>query len=342
VSLLGKWLPSSNTSSAETRKLAGKFMAAFGLRFRAYRKLLVSLRAKIAIVEAQMSAKQFSKINYEAVPSRASMIYRKSFSKQDATRYQNYLESVKKGESKINSGTLYPYDIVRSCLGEYNETLELQWNNLPNYCKESSKTLCVVDVSGSMSMARVGNVRPIDVSLSLGLYTAERCEGPFKNCMITFSHQPELVKIVGNNLHEKLKFMLRTTWNMNTDLLAVFKLILNTAVANRLNQSDLPDNIMIISDMQFDSACGSSNLTTFQIIDNMFRNAGYIRPGIVFWNVNAAGSKNSPVTIDDNGVCLVSGCSPSILTTVLGNELNNPVEIMLKTINVQRYDAISV
>jgi hypothetical protein len=337
-SLLAKWMPSENTSSENTQKLAMQWISAFGISPRQYRKMLSSIRRKLNMPESLMSAGKFGDIDYSHVPSRAAMLYRKAFSKRDAERYVAYLEAVKTGKTTIKAATLYPYEIVEKYLSSVrhvDDTLEAQWNALPNYCKdgENKNALCIVDTSGSMSG------RPMAVAISLGLYIAERNTGQFHNYFINFSHTPHLIQVKGNNVYERVHNMASTDWGGNTNFQASIDLILNTAVKNNVPQSDMPKMLYVISDMQFDMACPGVNKTNFEAMKQKFIRAGYEMPTVVFWNVNSFNNE-TPVTQDEKGVFLVSGCSPSIFKACINAEATNPMELMLEVLNSDRYAAV--
>ena len=330
-SLLGKWLKSENTSSKESRELARKTRKYLGLSSKDYRKMLTVLRAKIKIVESQMSRKQWDKINYEAVPSKASMIYKKAFKKHDEKRYEKYLESVEKGEKKINTKTLFPYEIVRQARKENDKTLDLLWKNLPDYTKENEKALVVADVSGSMYGL------PMDISVSLAMYFAERNKGIFQNKFITFSEKPELQEIEGTTLNQKIRNLEDAHWDMNTNVQAVFDLILDTAIENKIKKEDMPGTIYIISDMEFDEATDENDKTNFEIIKQKYEEAKYNMPVLVFWSVDSR-QNNVPVTQNEKGVILVSGSSASVFKMAM--EKTTPHEFMLSVLNSERYKNI--
>jgi hypothetical protein len=345
ISLLGKWLPSGNTSSKATRAQAVRLTQLLGFSARQYRKTLVSLRACANIVERAMCSKDWTGIDYEKVPSRASMIYRGAFSKHDPVGYSTWKGKAFRGEAKVNAGTLYPYDIVSKVLhGESNETLELLWRNLPNLFTGSiHKGLVVCDVSGSMSTpALVGSkVVPMHVAISLAMYFAERCEGPFKDHFITFSKNPQLQKLEGATLYDRVMNLSRAQWDMNTDVQKVFELILSRAVANKLKQEDLPEAIYIVSDLQFDY-CGH-NETSLEAIKAKFTRAGYKAPLLVFWQVRPSGDKVA--LKNEKGVVMVSGFSQNALASILKLEQPaevTPYELMLATVNGERYESITV
>lgn len=360
-SLLAKWLPSTNTSSKETRRLARKICEGLGYDEKTYRKILSNLRSKIKIVEKDMCANLWGSINYERVPSRASMIYRKAFKKHDEERYEQYLEDVANGKKDIKSSTLYPYDIVRNIMkgrlgarsvrngdfifSEPDKTLNLQWDNLPNYV-EPFNGLVIYDTSASMGSSgfyggKNNQVTPISVALSLAIYIAERNTGVWKNCAIPFSSDARLSRFKGSNIYEKLLNLDMTPWYGSTNLQSAFDLILETALDNKVSVEDMPKTLIVVSDMQFDKACRSNKRSNFEQIKKKYKKSGYEMPNIIFWNVNAYG-KDSPVEFDENGTALVSGASPAILKSVLSAEFLTPEKIMLDTVHSERYSAVTV
>lgn len=337
--LCAKWAPSEQASSANTKRLAKKLREYMKMTPKQYRKMLSSLRAKINVVERLMCANQWSDIEFGSVTSRASMLYKDAFKKHQEARYTSYLAAVEKGTEKINSSTLYPYELSAKALYSDDKTIELQWRALPDYLAENPHNgLVVADVSGSMMSSLNGQPpRPLDVSLSLALYFAERNKGAFQNYFLTFSSASSLVKVTGNTLHKKLTNISQSQWGMSTDLQSAFSSILKHAVDNNVPESDMPSVLYIVSDMEFNSCCqGATNMEAARA---KYKNAGYKLPRIVFWNVNAV-NKQSPVKFDEKGTCLVSGCSPAILKSVLSAKIVTPYEVMMETINSPRYKNI--
>ena len=331
-SLLAKWLPTINASSLNTKAKAKWMAEKLGFTSIAYRKLVRDARKKLAVVEEKMSAKKWEDINYSAVPSQASRIYKNAFKRHDEERYGKFIEKATKGEVKINASTLYPYQIYNSVNGNYSETLEALWNQLPDYT-QGKNALVVADVSGSMC----GD--PMSVSVSLALYFAERNKGQFKDYFITFSGNPTLQKVVGKNLRDKMRSLERAEWEMNTNIQKVFELILNTGLQNSVPQEEMPETIYIISDMEFDSATRYEKKTNYDAIREKYLASGYKLPNIVFWNVDARGG-NLPVQQNENGVAMVSGFSPVIFKMAVENK--TPEQVMLDTINSERYNKIKL
>jgi hypothetical protein len=298
-----------------------------------YRKTLRKIRKQIKVVEELMSAQKWQEINYSAVPSQASRIYKDAFKKHDEDRYDAFIEKAEKGEVKINTKTLYPYQIYESVKNNYSKTLEALWKQLPDYT-QGKNALVIADTSGSM----MGD--PMSVSVSLALYFAERNKGQFQNYFISFSEQPKLHKIQGQTLLDKMN-SIELGDVANTDLQKVFDLILNTALKNNTPVEEMPETIYIISDMEFDNACGyPGRNTNFEVIKEKYANSGYKKPNIVFWNVDARSGKNLPVMIGERDVALVSGLSPVIFKMAVENK--TPEQVMEDTINSERYARIKL
>lgn len=353
VSLLAKWMPSLQTSSDETRRRAEFLRNALGWTPKQYRTNLVALRRHIHVVEQKMSANRWDKINYEHVPSRASMNYRSAFLRHDEDRYSDYLNNVKSGKAKIHAGVLFPHDIVhayRFAGKSMDTTLEEQWKALPNTVPDNSSTLVVVDGSGSM-MSTVGdtNISGLDISYALGIYFAEKLKGPYYNSFITFSSRPQFVHFAdGLTLSAKLQIMRNYDDCSNTNIEKTFDLILDTAVKNHLSQEDLPANVLIVSDMEFDSLTHETfwsesptvDQALFDAIAGRFEAQGYKLPRLVFWNV-CSRTGTIPLSENDLGVALVSGFSPMIADMVMSSELD-PYQCLLDKLNSDRYKQVEM
>lgn len=349
-SLLAKWLKSENTSSPNSRMLARRTRQHLNMSPRQYRKMLTELRRRINLVETTISKGNWREVDYERVPSKAGLQYRKAFYRHDEERYKAYIEAASKGEAKINTGTLYPYEIVEkitSRMGWYGDvsissqevaTLDTMWKNLPNYFGDNEvRGLVVADVSGSMTG------RPMDVSVSLAIYTAERNNGPFAGKYITFSQKPTLISVnKDDNIAKKVHKVMRTGVGYNTNIEAVFDLILATAVQNELNQAELPTHLYMVSDMEFDSAnSGRRDQRLFETISQKYTAAGYTMPFLVFWNVDSRNDQ-TPMSMDQRGFQLVSGCSPSIFTSLLSARTVSAYDLMLEVLNSERYERVRV
>lgn len=345
--LCAKWMPRPNVSNAEDKKYANTIRKFLGLTPKEYRKLLVE---NSNTVEQLMCAKEWSKIDYSKLPSKAMSDLMKAFSKNDLERFQSYLTSVEKGEAKINAGAVYPYDVVKNLKQGNTKGANVQWDALPNYMETSEeRILPVVDVSGSMETPAGQNatVTCMDVAISLGLYISERNVGPFKDAFITFSESPKL-QVLGGTLSERYNQLARADWGMSTNLESVFKVILSKAIASKVAEQEMPTMVLILSDMEFNSATNSYrstsawNPTAQEMIRKMYEEAGYKMPSIVYWNIQSRGDNNKPVQFDTNGTALVSGFSPALLTNLLGGKDMTPFSMMMSVIDSERYSVITV
>ena len=345
--LCAKWAPSEQASSKATKRLAYKLMKHMRMKPKAYRGMLSVLRAQVDIVERRMCTGDWKHINYEAVPSRASSIYRDAFKKHDPDGYVKFIGQVEKGEKKINASVLYPYDIVRNYVGyhpEVDRTLEAQWKALPDYFKDNPTNMLVIaDTSGSMDSSgyyggATNNVRPIDIAVSLSIYAAERNHGAFQNHFMVFSIVPAMLTLRGATLKDKVQETLAGRPCGNTNLQAAFDLILDKAVKHKVPEKDMPSTLVIISDMQFDQACSDNRSTNLEVIRAKYEASGYKLPCVVFWNVNSY--QDVPAKFNDKGIKLVSGCSAVAFKSVVSQKTVTPWEHMLETVNVKRYEPI--
>lgn len=367
ISLLSKWLPSPNASSKETKRQAKEICKYLGMNERNYRKLLSGMRAYLNIVETKMASNQWESIKYEAVPSRANLIYNKAFLRHDEARRRDYLAKLAKGETKINAATLFPHDIVHkyrsAAYTRYvfqeppvDPALEALWKSLPDTVtgKDGASTIVVADGSGSMTMS-IGKTEltALEVANALAIYFAEKLSGEFRDRYITFSAMPKLVDFsTAKTLRDKLIIAKAHNEVANTNLEAVFDLILDTAVRGQMLQEDIPANILIISDMEFDEGTTmryrrsgvwgfdevKPSKRLFDQIRARYEAAGYKLPRLVFWNVNSR-TGTIPVRENDLGVALVSGFSPNVARMVMSGKLD-PYECLLETLNGERYRAV--
>ena len=349
ISLLAKWLPSVNTSSAETVKKANFLCKALGMHPSQYRKTLSKLRAYSNVIEVKLCSNKWNEINYEAVPSKANLKYKNSFLKHDEARRREFLGKLDKGEVKINSGVNFPHDIVhsyRSCRAR-DAALEGLWKNLTNI--EMTKPLIVVrDGSGSMGCCIPNSsARADDVATALAIYCAERNVSGYKDQFITFSERPKYVKLSDAlSLRDKIAICHLEDEVANTNIEAVFDLLLQTAVNSHAKQNEIPD-ILIISDMEFD-ACATDDRgsgwrrslrsTLFEEISKKWETNGLKLPGLIFWNVN---SRTNAFPIQENkmGVKLMSGFSANLLKMAMSNKLD-PFEVLKDTLMTERYAPI--
>ena len=341
--LCAKWLPRKGPVAVELTKF-------LGLSPKAYRKLIVGLTQ---VVETPMCAKEWDKINFSHVPSVASARYQKAFGRNAKEAYSAYIRELKKPEAertvkvKINAGAVYPYDVIRSVSNGNAAVADEQWKALPNFVG-NAKIFPIVDTSGSMGpmpFNRHGFLRssssgaplPIEIALGLGLYVSEKNTSDFKDLMMIFDTTPRLVTPKGS-LTKRLKSIPEIV-SGTTNLHAAFDMLLDIAIKGKVSTEDMPEVIIILSDMQFNS-CIRYDDSAQEMIKRKYKKAGYEVPKIVFFNLSPYGDKNTPVRFDDKGVCMISGFSPAIMKSVLANELEDftPYRVMEKTLMNSRYD----
>lgn len=344
VSLLGKWLPSVNASNAETVKAGKKIARAFGLTDAEYRKKLTALRAKIRILENNLRERDYS-FDYASQPSRAMFKYRKAFLRNDGERYRQFMNKVTRGEAKLHADNVSPYELVAPYLG-YNRlgrlteeeklSLNATWNALPDF-GSGENALAVIDNSGSMYGG--AGPMPAAVALSLGLYFAEHNKGAFKNCFVTFSSRPQLIEVKGETFADRLAYAVSFSEVANTNLEAVFRVILDAAVKNAVPAEELPAKIVIISDMEFDECIENASLTNFENAKSMYAARGYRLPDIVFWNVDSR-TRQQPVSMNEQGAALVSGVTPRLFSMIAGG-IVSPYVFMMDVLGSERYEKIT-
>ncbi len=350
VSLLGKWLPSVNASNGETVRTAKRIARAFGLNDADYRKNLSALRRQIGILENRLREKDYT-FDYEKQPSRAMLKYRAAFHRHDGKRYTAFLEKVHSGEAKLHADNVSPYELVEPYLEwnwwtgghrihrispEEKKSLNATWASLPDYGGEDN-SLAVVDTSGSMYNR--GKPLAAAVALSLGLYFAERNTGAFHNTFIEFSASPRLIRIKGDTFVDRLRYLLTFNEIANTNLEAVFDLVLAVAVKKNVPGEELPARLVIISDMEFDRCVENASETVFRNAKRKFAEHGYRLPDVVFWNV-ASRHGHQPVTMNERGVALVSGATPRLFEMIAGGALS-PYTFMMEVLESERYACIS-
>ena len=334
VTLLAKWLPSTNASSKHTRNVARSLCSWFGWSEKRYRRTLSQLRKYLNVVERKMSLREWSEIDYEKVPSLANLRYKDAFLRHDEERRLAYLRELATGEVKINSSVNFPHDVVHRyyrgnyTVRAYDNTLEQLWKNLKEI-PGLNDTLVIRDDSGSM-MGHVGKtqVTALAVASALGIYCAERCSKAYQNKIISFSHTPKYLDFSEyTTLHDKLSFLDKHCEVANTDIRKVFQLVLKTALDNNLKQEDLPKQLLIISDMEFDEGVDYTG-NPFEEAQKEFGKHGYTIPKLVFWNV-CSRTNTVPLTMNGQGVYLLSGFSPNVLN-LLGGSVENPFEALIE------------
>lgn len=362
ISLLAKWLKSINTSSEESKALGRLTAKALDMSEKAYRKTLTSLRKHIDVLEKKMSSREWSTIDFTAVPGGAMKKYSKAFFRHEEVRFKDYLDALREGkkvtvtkadgtvvekEAKINTKHLFPYEIIEKYIPhglrinvQVKPEVEAMWSGLEDWLKgEQLNTIVVADTSGSMSG------RPMATSVGLGIYFAERNTGPFHNKFMTFSSKPSWIQLNDNmTLADKINVVPNIVDDTNIE--AAFDLILKVGVDNKLTNDDMPKSLIIITDMEFnycvnDNSGSTTRMTFHSKMREKYRKYGFELPEIVFWNVYARqktyhAKKNTPY------VRMVSGQATSVFKSLIDGKTHSPYEFMLETVYADRYDSVVV
>ena len=358
-SLLAKWLPSENASNRTTNRLGNKVRTYLKMTHKQYRQTLAKLRARINIVERLMSKNRWDEIEFDKIPSKAGLIYKNAFARRDliAKKYEAFI----KDETKtVNTRALFPYEIVAKATEHLDwygrsktplddtdrKAIEKYWNNLPDYLQGTPcKMLCMCDTSGSMTGSEAS--APINSAIALSMYCAERIGGPWKNHYISFASKPQLIEIEGADFVDKVERIYKTNLVDNTNLIAAFDLLLSIARRYNLSQQDMPETLVVLSDMEIDSGTGSwyndeaewtaaTANTEMEKLRVQWELAGYKLPKLVYWNLE---SRNENKFLDSGeNVTFVSGNSPVLFEQVIKGVTG--MDLMLEKLNSKRYEAI--
>lgn len=345
-SIACKWAPTENDSMDKIYKVYKTLADIMGISCKELRKnYLTPLRTYINVVEHYMCAKEWNKIDYSKVPSCAMLKLKKAFEKNDEIRFKEWSEKLHSGQSKVCGKQLFPHELVKEMRknNKADEVCEAQWKTIKDLTLKTgtlSKSIVISDTSASMNSP---DYIPLDVSVAMGLIISECTVGNFHNNVITFNHIPQFVEIKDGTLYERYEQLKNIPWGGTTDLQKTFEMILDKAKNAKLSEEDMPEKIWLISDMQFNSIGGEGNIpkiTNFQYIDELYKKSGYKRPNLIFWNVNGS-SNDFPVSVDDNGTCLISGFSTAIMKSILENkEELNSYNILRKTLDSERLKAV--
>lgn len=342
ISLLAKWIATPDASSKKTSELGKKTAKALGYSYKtmnAYKKKLRSLRRYLDINEAKMAAGEWDKIEYSKCASRFIFKFKEAIKRHDLERYEQFLNAVDRGETTMHMDTMTPVDIMHVVSNDYTTDLETMWKSLPDV--NNGNALVIADTSGSMTCGMGNSVTPIEVAIAMAIYLSERNKGDLKDLFMTFSAEPEFIKIKGDTLLQKYNQIMHTNWGWNTNLEAAFNLILKTAIKGNVAPEDLPEALVVISDMQIDEAMGNdlsdnNRITFYDAMSKKYADKGYKMPHVVFWNVNAM-NPTFLASKDDKGVSLVSGYSQNVFKNVIDNLGTTPYELMMTVINSERY-----
>lgn len=317
--LMFKWLPSINTSSQMQRDLAQKWCRIFGLTKVQYRKWLVAGRKKCKLIETALAQKQMENVKVEQIPKKALMKYHAALNRKIGDQMIVYYNQLRTGQIKSDWRVVNPVDLVLMInRGKVTaDQIDTLWEQLPDWLAKDFNFFPVIDVSGSMTNR--GGL-PIAVAQSLGIYAAEKNKGPFANKLMLFSDDNKvLVFEPQDRFSRKLAKVKNFSDIANTNLAAVWEKFYEMAllVPNDLKQACIPKAICLISDGQFDAMVDDANNTTIlRHYQTKFQAANLPWPQIIYWNINGQG--RIPFNHNDQGMVMISGYSPQILSAFQG------------------------
>lgn len=280
-----KWMPRERGGNVDKVKA---FRKVFKLSPRQYRKLI----ANNDTVEYILSSGNVVE-KYENVPSLAMLKHFNSFIRTDKENFENYLESVRKGTKKMNTSTMTPYDIAlkyekRELSGN---DCDLIFEQLPKI--NFGKIIPIVDNSYSMYDSEMSYLK----ARAIGHYVAKN-SSYMKNHIITFSNYPELLEL-SNNYEQDMKILNSFNDIGSTDFSKVMKLLSKVT-------EDLPDYLLVLSDMQFNSGSANTKDSAMEILQRRNPNLR-----IIWWNFN--NSKSTFPETDEYGNIFLGGYNPLLL-----------------------------
>ena len=363
-SLLAKWMPSINTSSKKTVRVGNELRKYFRMSPSQYRKTLSKLRKGLDVLEVKLSSNKWDKVDYSHVPSLANIKYKESFLRHDEERRTKFLNDVACGKKKINANSMFLYDIVHAYekdagfmnfekkMPPVDDTLENLWTSQKKP-KTFADTLVVRDGSGSMTSRVSKNVSAMEIGDSIALYCAKNNTGVFKDKIMAFSNNPKMITVNCNTLRDNIEKLMKNTDCSTTNVESVFDLILKTAKKCNAEQKDMPKNVLIISDMQFNAAMCDKDVfgfplrnqnvqeddTLFENIKKKYNACGYELPKLIFWNVSCYDDGIVPIQSSKNGVILLSGFSKELVDMVCCSDLD-PYKTLCRQLNKPRYDVV--
>lgn len=391
ISLCAKWTPrEGNKADLGLVKALSALLfpkiTKFSDRLKAYRKLVAGLNRRLNTTEIKMCAGDWAEIQPQQVSGRCLQKNRKAFLNEslkgdtntlrhpnDAARmscrehFTEFFAKASKGELTMNAANVvYPHEVIKNVMKEdttSRDFLTAQWNAIVAKAREGGalkNSIAMCDFSGSMS----GD--PILISMALGLLVAE-LNGT--NKILTFDSDPTWFSFrEGSDIHTKVRQVLdgNVGQGLSTDFQKAMDLVLADIKARRVRPEDLPKDLIVFTDMGWDQACGSNEMSSYtahsyrhvvktapwqthiEMIREAFRRAGedmwgvpFVPPRIVVWNLRAE-FKDFHATADQEGVLMLSGWSPSLFKVLQekGVEMATPYSALRAQLDDPMYDEV--
>ena len=382
----------------------------YSSQMRLYRKAVAFLNRRIQTTEIAMSGGHWETIEPSKVPGRCLQKHMKAFLNEIGTtkkgeqpprghplrhpedpdrmacreHFQEHFKKAATGEggAKVNgSKTVFPHELIKkaisldeSAVDERNAILAV-WRQMVADAKAGGglgRSIAMCDFSGSMQSSGSNGSTPYWVSMALGLLISEVTTEEFQNTFLTFDSQPTMHTMrTEDDLFERLKHIGRLGQGLSTDFQKAMDLVLGQLKAKRCRPGQEPENLIVLTDMNWDQACGSHQQSVYtgngyrnvvktsawqthvEMIREAFKRAGedmwgegqgLTMPRIVIWNI-ASSSTDFHAQSDTEGVAMLSGWSPSLFKALQtqgpdGVKPTTPMEMLRAQLDVERYDQV--
>ena len=350
IDLIKKFMPRIKTkSNIKTPKgevlntFTKEFANFLGMTSRQYNKF--KSNGKAHEFQRFMCAREFDKLEWNKIPGIAlGKLVSKDFIKRHELT-QNYIDWLSKQKTIKFNG--YPYDLLvrikkatnsnihvllsssywgnRITIPEIlQHTTDLQFDNLIATSQRDGKitenVLCALDTSGSMASGS-GDVTPLDVCLSLGLYFSTLTQGHFHKKVVMFDNTSTMQQLTGS-FCEMLRQIPINAWG-GTNFMSVINLLVEYRRNNpTIPLEEYPTTLLIVSDMQF-NPIGKNVETNYKATKRellkAFPKEFVDKMKFIWWNVNGK-HEGMPATMDDGGCYFFSGFDGAIASLLLGKE----------------------
>jgi hypothetical protein len=274
--LAAKWAPRENKRLGNlARHLARQLFPNSNnkISFRCYRKMLSTANKMLDTAEVHMCHDGSDpycpksgdwNIFLEKTPGRCLHVHKKAFQKRIPIRWEAFMESLKKPESKGAKGTsVFITELARALVKQKDELAEAQWQDQVRNLQEAAASngldlgeflgnfVCLLDFSASMT----GD--PMDLAMALGAFISPLQKGAFKGKCLSFETSPHWVDISGaTTIHDAMKIYESSPWGGSTNFEAVHRMILDV-VSDHIKSGGtadiLPKFFLVVSDMQFNN-----------------------------------------------------------------------------------------
>ena len=305
--------------------------------------------------------------------------------------FQQFFKDAKEGKVTVNAANVvYPHELIKKIVKSMKETyshrdgvtvdadnlsvdekngLIAQWLALVKDAREAGglgRSLAMCDFSGSMLSSGKNGDTPYWVSMAMGLLISEVTTEEFKDTFLTFDSNPMLHRLAKGDIFDKIASIGHVGQGLSTDFQKAMDLVLSNMKATRCKPGQEPDNLIVITDMNWDQACASDQRsrytdhsyrhvvktapwqTQIEMIREAFKRAGedmwgvpFVPPRIVVWNV-ASTSSDFHATADTEGVVMLSGWSPSLFKNLLKGDIRSmtPLEMLRIILDDERYKPV--